>query len=35
MKECKLRPRRLAQEHRVVYRLAHDRIDFLQARHRS
>jgi toxin YoeB len=25
--------RRLTQEHRVVYRVSHDRIDFLQARY--
>jgi toxin YoeB len=26
--------RRLTQEHRLVYRVAHERIDFLQARYR-
>ena len=25
--------RRITQEHRLVYRVAHDRIDFLQARY--
>jgi toxin YoeB len=25
--------RRLTQEHRVVYRVAHDRVDFIQARY--
>lgn len=26
--------RRITHEHRLVYRVAHDRIDFLQARYR-